>query len=86
MGTNCAPLIVDLFLYCYERDFLSNLQKSKRFDLIYKFNDTSRYLADIFTIDNPEFAEHIPDIYPRELKWNTLVRQIHRTKKHLSWI
>ena len=33
MGTNCAPLIADLFLYCYERDFMSNLQKSKRFDL-----------------------------------------------------
>ena len=68
MGTNCAPLIADLFLYCYERDFMSNLQKSKRFDLIDKFNDTSRYLDDIFTIDNPEFAEHIPDIYPRELQ------------------
>ena len=39
-------------------------------DLIDKFNDTSRYLDDIFTIDNPEFAEHIPDIYPRELQLN----------------
>ena len=70
MGTNCAPLIADLFLYCYERDFMSNLQKSKRFDLIDKFNDTYRYLDDIFTIDNPTFAEHIPDIYPRELQLN----------------
>ena len=25
MGTNCAPLISDLFLYCYKRDFMSNL-------------------------------------------------------------
>ena len=32
MGTNCAPLIADLLLYCYERDFMSDLQKSKRFD------------------------------------------------------
>ena len=70
MGTKCAPLIADLFLYCYERDFMSNLQKSKRFDLIDKFNDTSRYFDDIFTIDNPEFAEHIPDIYLRELQLN----------------
>ena len=70
MGTNCAPLIADLFLYCYERDFMSNLQKSKWLVLIDKFNDTSRYLDDIFTIDNPEFAEHIPDIYPRELQFN----------------
>ena len=64
MGTNCAPLIPNLFLYCYERDFMSNLQKSKRFDLIDKFNDASRYLDDIFTIDKPAF----PDIYPRELQ------------------
>ena len=73
MGTNCAPLIADLFLhyvYCYEKDFMSNLQKSKRFDLIDKFNDTSRYLDDIFTIDYLAFAEHITDIYPREIQLN----------------
>ena len=55
MGTICAPLIADLLLYCYEMDFMSDLQMSKPFDLIYMFNDTSRYLDDIFTIDNPEF-------------------------------
>ena len=70
MGTNCAPLIADLFLYCYEGDFMSNLQKSKRFDLIDKFNNTSRYLDDIFTIDYPAFAEYITDIYPKELQLN----------------
>ena len=70
MGTNCAPLIADLFLYCYERDFMSDLQKSKRRDLIDMFNDTSRYLDDIFTIDNPEFEKYIPDIYPAELQLN----------------
>ena len=64
MGTNCAPLIADLFLYCYKTDFMSDLPKSKRFDLINMFNDTSRYLDDIFTIDNPEFEKHISDIYP----------------------
>ena len=25
MGTNCAPFIADLFLFCYERDFMSSL-------------------------------------------------------------
>ena len=34
------------------------------------FNDTSRYLDDIFTIDNPEFEKHISDIYPTELQLN----------------
>ena len=70
MGTNCAPLIADLFLYCYEKDFMSNLHKSKRLDLVDMFNDTSRYLDDILSIDNPEFEKHIPDIYPTELQLN----------------
>ena len=70
IGTNCAPLIADLFLYCYERDFMSDLHKSKRHNLIDMFNDTSRYLDDIFTIDNTEFEKYIPDIYPAELRLN----------------
>ena len=36
----------------------------------YMFKDTSRYLDDIFTIDNPEFEKYIPDIYPAELQLN----------------
>ena len=52
----CAPLISDLFLYCYlfKRDFMSHLHKYKRYDLINMFNDTSRYL-DLFTLVNPQF-------------------------------
>ena len=37
MGTNCAPLIADFFLFCYERDFMSYLHKSKRNNLIDMF-------------------------------------------------
>ena len=70
MGTNFAPFIADLFLACYERDFMSNLHKSKQYDLIDMFNDTSRLLDDIYTIDNTEFEKHIPDIYPTELQFN----------------
>ena len=70
MGTNCAPPIADLFLFCYERDFMSNLHKSKQYDYIFMFNDTSWYLDDIFTIDNPQFQKHIPDLYPREPQLN----------------
>ena len=49
---------------------MSNLHKSKPYDLIDMLNDTYRYLDDIFTIDNPEFEKHIPDIYPTELQLN----------------
>ena len=30
------------------------------------FNDTSRYLDDILTIDNPKFEKHILNIYPTD--------------------
>ena len=29
MGTNCGPLVADLFLYSYEADFVQHLQMSK---------------------------------------------------------
>ena len=49
---------------------MSDLQKSKRYDLIDMFNGTSRYLDDIFTIDNIEFEKHISDVYPSERQLN----------------
>ena len=27
MGTNCVPLVADLFLFCYERDFMLSLSE-----------------------------------------------------------
>ena len=54
---------------------LANLRENKvlankRCFTVVMFNDTLRYLEDIFTIDNPEFEKHIPDIYPTELQLN----------------
>ena len=44
MGTNCAPLVADLFLYvfCYERDFMKSLSLKSQADIIEAFNSTSR--------------------------------------------
>ena len=41
-GTNCAPLVVDLILFCYERDFLLSLSDNNQTDIIEPFNSTSR--------------------------------------------
>ena len=38
MGTNCAPLVADLFLFCYERDFMMFLSDDKQADVIDAFN------------------------------------------------
>ena len=42
MGTNCAPLVADLFLFCYKRDFMTFLSDYNQADIIEAFNPTSR--------------------------------------------
>ena len=36
MGTNCAPLVADLFLFCFERDFMTSLSDDNQADIIVK--------------------------------------------------
>ena len=33
-GTNCAPLVADLFLFCYKRDFMLSLSDNNQTDII----------------------------------------------------
>ena len=47
MGTNCVPLVADLFLICYERDFIKSLSRENQADIIEAFSSTSRYLDDL---------------------------------------
>ena len=62
MGTHCNALKAALFLYCHGRDFMSHLHKSKRYDLIGMFNNTS----DVLTVYSPSITlnlRNINDIY-----------------------
>ena len=68
MGTNCAPLLADLFLYSYESEFLQNLAEDKKIHEARAFNFTYRYIDDVLSVNNPRFAEFLPLIYPPELK------------------
>ena len=70
MGTNCAPLVADLFLFCYERDFMKSLSRENLADIIEAFNSTSRYLDDLLNIDNIYFDQMVDRIYPTELQLN----------------
>jgi hypothetical protein len=67
MGTNCVPLLVDLFLYSYESEFLQNLVKDKKIHDARAFNFTYRYNDDVLSINNSRFAEFLPLTYPPEL-------------------
>ena len=70
MGTNCAPLVADLFLFCYERDFMTPLSDDNQADIVEALNSTSRYLVDLLNIDNPYFEGMVNQIYPPELQLN----------------
>ena len=70
MGTNCAPLDADLFLFCYERDCILSLSDDNQTDIIEAFNSTSRYLDDLLNIDNPYFEQMGGQIYPTEHQLN----------------
>ena len=68
MGTNCAPLLADLFLYSYESEFLQKLVKDKKMQEARPFNFTYRYIDDVLSINNSRFAEFLPLIYPPQLE------------------
>ena len=69
-GTNCAPLVADLFLFYYERDFIVSLTDNYQADIVEAFSSTPRYLDDLLNIDNPYFAKMVSQIYPTELQLN----------------
>ena len=70
MGTNCAPLVAVLFLFCYEREFMLSLSDKNQTDIIEAFNSTSRYLDDLLNIYNSYFGQMVDQIYSTELQLN----------------
>ena len=70
MGSYCAPLVADLFRFCYERDFMKSLSRENQAVIIEAFNSTSRYLDNLLNIDNIYFDQMVDRIYPTELQLN----------------
>ena len=65
-GTNCAPLLADLFLYSYENEFLDKLIKEGKRKLVRKFNLSYRCIDYLISFNN-RFKEFISDISAKEL-------------------
>jgi hypothetical protein len=68
MGTNCAPLLADLFLYSYEADFIQGLLKKNEKKLARSFYFTFRYVDDVLSLNNSRFGDFVDRIYPIELE------------------
>ena len=52
MGTNCVPLLTDLFLYSYENKFLNKLIKEGKRKLARKFSLSYRHTDDLTSFNN----------------------------------
>ena len=65
MGTDCAPLLANLYLFKFEYTFMKNLLKTNM-SKARLFNNTFRYIDDLLTLNNPSFDNEIKTIYPSE--------------------
>ncbi|KAK3083072.1 hypothetical protein FSP39_013191 [Pinctada imbricata] len=82
MGTNCAPLLADIFLYSYEAEFIQSLVSEGKRYLASEYNFTYRYIDDVLSINNPKFADYLSSIYPSELE----VKETTETNNSASYL
>ena len=68
MGTNCAPLLSDLFLEnSYQNEFLDNMIKGGHRRLAKSFNLCYRYIDDLIAFSYKKFLDYLKEIYPFQL-------------------
>ena len=70
MGTNCAPLVADLFLFCYERGYMLSLSAKIQADVVAALNSTSMYLIIMLNIYNYYIEKMVSQIYSPEFQLN----------------
>ena len=68
MGTNCAPLVADLFLFCCGGDFVVSLSDGGRADVVGAFDAASRCLDDVLDIDGVCFEGVVGRVCPSGLQ------------------
>ena len=81
MGTNCSPIIANLFLYKYETDLIKSLLKKQK-KLARSFNFTFRYIDDVLSLNNSKFGDFVDRIYPIELE----IKDTTDTDKSASYL
>ena len=77
MGTNCAPLITDYFLFSYENEFLDNMIRSGLRILARSFNLYFRYIDDLIVFSNKKFLDYLKEIYSSRLTFEKANKSDH---------
>ena len=68
MGTNCAPLLADLFLNSYATDFIQGLLKKNEKTLTRSFKFKFRYINDVLSLNNSWFGHSVDRMHPIEIE------------------
>jgi hypothetical protein len=68
MGTNCGPVVANLYLYAYESKFIDGLIQNNQTETAKKFHTTFRFIDDVLSLDNNAFRNS--RIYPPGLTLN----------------
>ena len=68
MGTNCAPLLADLFLYSYETDVIQGLLKKNEKKISRSFNFTFRYIDGVLVLNNSRLSNFVDRTFPIEIE------------------
>jgi len=71
MGTNCAPLLANLYLYAYESQWMDKVSRAN-IDRARIFHLSFRYIDDLLSLDNPHADDFMGQDgpYPKDLKLN----------------
>ena len=87
MGTNCAPLLPDLFLYSYQINFIHELLKNNEKKLVPFFNFTFGYIDDdVWWLCSSHLAHWawIKGYHKHRLVWPTpMIWHCYYTTKHI---
>ena len=81
MGTNCAALLADIYLYSYEAEFIQSLLSAGKKQLESQFIFTYRYIDDVLSINNRDFENYLGQMYPLELEIKR-----HDGEQHLCFL
>ena len=81
MGTNCAPLLANLYLAWYEFNWFKNNADAGNYALLHHFKSCYRYIDDLLSLNNNTFFnQYKHKIYPSSLmlrKENTDSDKVH---------
>ena len=69
MGTDCAPLLANLFLYHYENEWIKRLELESKNEILRHVKNNYRYIDDLLSLnDNNKFLQYLADIYPAQME------------------